>query len=224
MNLFIVLGYKEWMKMRRMLGVSALAFCMMLAYTFVEISHAIRLEEAVNVWYAYIFQFAAVAPLWKWMPSLVGLLLALSQFVPEMTSKRLKLTLHLPASETSILFNMLLFGFVSLVPFFLLFGGILACGASCYLPAEVVSLMVWQILPWSVSGLAVYGFAAWICMEPQWRQRVLNSLIALSGLSVLFLSETPGAYMHFGWGMIGILFLSFLFPFYSCVRLKDGIQ
>ena len=114
MNLFLALGYKEWMKTRRILGISALAFCMMLAYTFVEISHAIRLEEAVNVWYAYIFQLASVAPLWKWLPSLVGLLVALSQFVPEMTNKRLKLTLHLPVSETVILVDMLLYGLGSL--------------------------------------------------------------------------------------------------------------
>lgn len=224
MNLFLALGYKEWMKTRRILGISALAFCMMLAYTFVEISHAIRLEEAVNVWYAYIFQLASVAPLWKWLPSLVGLLVALSQFVPEMTNKRLKLTLHLPVSETVILVDMLLYGLGSLLLLFFLAGGVLTCGAGYFLPAEVVSLMLWQILPWTVSGLVVYGFTVWVCMEPQWKQRILNTFVALSGLSVFFLSDTPRGYMYFGWGMAGILLLSFLFPLYSCVRFKDGVQ
>lgn len=224
MNLFLALGYKEWIKTRRILGISALAFGMMLAYTFIEISHAIRLEEAVNVWYAYIFQFASVAPLWKWLPSIVGLLVALSQYVPEMTNKRLKLTLHLPVSETVILVDMLLYGVGSLVLLFLFAGGVLVCGIGCFLPTEVVLLMLWQIFPWTVSGLAVYGFTVWVCMEPQWKQRILNTLVALSGLSVLFLSEIPGGYTYFVWGMAGLFLFSFLFPLYSCVRFKDGVQ
>lgn len=224
MNLFYALGYKEWMKTRRMLGLAALVFVVVLAYTFIELTHDIRLEGAVNVWYEYLFQFASVAPLFVWLPLLAGVAVALAQFVPEMTNKRLKLTLHLPASETRIMVHMLFYGFGVLFLLFVAVEAVLALGMSCYLPSEVVSLLLLQLMPWTVSGLVAYGFTAWICIEPQWKQRAWNALVSVAGLAVFYVSLVPGTYQYFGWGMAGVWAASFLFPLYSCARFKNGIQ
>ena len=92
------------------------------------------------------------------------------------------------------------------------------------MPSEVVQMMVSQFLPWITAGLAGYGFTVWICVEPSWKQRIFNMLISVGLLSVLFVSVYPETYSYFAWGMILVLVSSFVFPFYSCVRFKQGIQ
>lgn len=212
------------MKTRRILGVFVLVFAVVSVYTFINLDHDIRLAGAESSWYGYIFQNLSLAPLFAWIPVLAGLAVALAQFVPEMTNKRLKLTLHLPASETHIMCNMLLYGAVALLLLYAVFEVVMAVGMSFYFPSVLVGRMLCQHLPWLSAGIAAYGFTAWVCIEPQWKQRVWNVLIALAGLSVLFLSLVPGIYVHFGWGMAGIAVLALLFPLYSCARFKEGIQ
>ena len=224
MNLFCALGYKEWVKTRRTIGVLVLLFSIVLVYTFIELTYAIRLDSAVNVWYAYLYQGVSVAPLFAWLPLVAGLGIALTQFVPEITHKRLKLTLHLPADENCILSNMLHYGLCILLLLFTVFGVILIGIGSLYLPAGILSRLGWQLLPWYTAGISIYGFTAWVCIEPQWKQRIWNILTGGAGLSVLYLSLYPGVYAHFLTGSIAIAILSLLFPLYSCARFKNGIQ
>ena len=141
-----------------------------------------------------------------------------------MTNKRLKLTLHLPASETRLVSAMLLFGYGVLLVLYLASMGLLSLLVGRILPAEVICMMVSQLLPWAMAGLAGYGFTVWICVEPSWKQRLFNMLISLGLLAVFFVSLYPGTYSGFVWGMMLILISSFVFPFYSCVRFKQGIQ
>lgn len=224
MTLFYALSYKEWMKTRRILGIFVLIFAVTVIYSIIDIRHDIRIDGADNVWYRYFFQGASVASLFRWIPSLTGLAVALSQFVPEMTNKRLKLTLHLPSGESSIMVCMLLYGVLCLILLFAVSEGVLVLLAEAVLPFEIIWSMLQQHFPWLVAGIAAYGFTAWICIEPQWKQRVCNAVIALVGLSVLFVSQVAGAYDHFGLGMSGIAIVALLASIYSCARFKDGIS
>lgn len=224
MNLFCALGYKEWMKTRRIIGVLIVLFIAVLTYTFIELTYAIRLDGAVNVWYTYIYQGTSVAPLFAWLPLIAGLSIALTQFVPEMTNKRLKLTLHLPAPESLIIGHMLLYGLCTLLLLFVLSEVILIGAGSCYLPSGVLKQLGWQLLPWSMAGIAVYGFTSWVCIEPQWKQRIWNALTGIAGVSIFYISQFPGVYACFLTGSIFVAILSLSFPLYSCVRFKNGIQ
>ena len=223
MNLFKALSYKEWIKTRRTLGVLLVLSLAILAYVFIEVTHSIRLDEAVNTWYAYLFLGKQLPMVIMVFPLVAGLALSLVQFVPEMTNKRLKLTLHLPADETAIVASMLLYGYLSLVAMFALIAVVLIVILSFVLPFEIIEVFLSTLMPWLVSGLVVYGFSAWICFEPQWKQRVFNLILGLGLLSVLFVSPIPGAYLHFGWGLLVLLVASFIFPFYSAVRFKHGV-
>lgn len=224
MKLFCALGYKEWIKTRRIIGVLVLLFAIVVAYTFIELTYAIRLDGAVNVWYPYLYQGVSVAPWFTWLPLVAGLAISLTQFIPEMTNKRLKLTLHLPASESRIMMCMLLYGLCILILLFALFSIILIGTGSIYLPAGVLQQLGWQLFPWTLAGITTYGFTSWVCIEPQWKQRLWNALVGLSGISTLYLSQYPGVYAHFLLGSIVIAVLSLIFPLYSCARFKNGIQ
>lgn len=224
MNLFKALSYKEWVKTRKFVFVVLLLLAAVTVYAYIDVTYSIRVNEAVNVWYGFIFQGMSVSGLMMYLMPLSGIAMAIVQFVPEMTNKRLKLTLHLPASETRLVSAMLLFGYGVLLVLYLAGMVLLSLLVGRILPAEVICMMISQLLPWAMAGLAGYGFTVWICVEPSWKQRLFNMLISLGLLAVFFVSLYPGTYSGFVWGMMLILISSFVFPFYSCVRFKQGIQ
>ena len=224
MNLLKALSYKEWMKTRKLVGGWILLLAAVSVYAYIDLTYTIRMNEAVNVWFGILFQGTSVSALLMYMLPLAGISLAIVQFVPEMTQKRFKLTLHLPASETRLVSSMLLFGYGVLGVLYLCCLVFLSLLVSRVLPFEGVSMMLSQVLPWTAAGLAGYGFTAWICIEPCWKQRAMNMLMAAGLLSVCFVSVYPEAYAGFGWGMAGLVAASFVFPFYSCIRFKQGVQ
>ena len=166
MNLFRALSYKEWMKTRRLIGVMLLLMAAAVGYTYIDLTHAIRLNEAVKVWY----------------------------------------------------------GFSVILLLCLLFALVLAAVVRLFLPSEIVGMMLQQLLPWMGAAVAGYGFTAWVCIEPQWKQRMLCIVVSVGLLSMLFVSSYPGAYSQFGTGICWILAASFIFPFSSCIRFKYGVQ
>ena len=170
------------------------------------------------------FQGTSVAPWMMYLLPLAGIALGVVQYVPEMTQKRLKLTLHLPAGETQIMASMLWYGFSIVLLLCLLLSLVLSAVVRLFLPSEIVGMMLQQLLPWMVAAVAGYGFTAWICIEPQWKQRMLCIVVSVGLLSMLFVSSYPGAYSQFGAGICWILAASFIFPFSSCIRFKYGVQ
>ena len=133
MNLFRALSYKEWMKTRRLIGVMLLLMAVAVGYTYIDLTHEIRLNEAVNVWYGCLFQGTSVAPWMMYLLPLAGIALGVVQYVPEMTQKRLKLTLHLPAGETQIMASMLWYGFSVVLLLCLLLSLVLAAVVRLFL-------------------------------------------------------------------------------------------
>lgn len=224
MNLLKALSYKEWMKTRKLVGGWILLLAAVSVYAYIDLTYTIRMNEAVNVWFGILFQGTSVSVLLMYLLPLAGISLAIVQFVPEMTQKRFKLTLHLPASESRLVSSMLLFGYGVLGVLYLCCLVFLSLLVSRVLPFEGVSMMLSQVLPWTAAGLAGYGFTAWICIEPCWKQRAMNMLMAAGLLSVCFVSVYPEAYAGFGWGMAVLVSASFVFPFYSCIRFKQGVQ
>ena len=224
MNLFKALSYKEWIKTRKVIGILFFVIVAVLVYSFIEVNHSIRLDNANNIWYSFLFMYGDLPRVAYQIPLLAGLSLALVQFVPEMVNKRLKLTLHLPADETSIISSMLCFGYLVLSGLFLLMVIVYAIGLTLIFPSEITCSLLSKLLPSIVAGLAVYGLTAWICFEPQWKQRIFNLVIAIGLLSILFTSEDTGVYLHFGIGLLLILVVSFVLPFFSVNRFKHGVQ
>lgn len=223
MNLFKALSYKEWIKTRKVIGILLVLSLSVLAYSFIEVSHSIRLDDAVNVWYGFLFMDNSLPSITELLPAVAGISLALVQFVPEMTNKRLKLTLHLPASESSIVSSMLLYGYLVLVVLFSFSILVYLVGLSSIFSIAITKMLLSKLIPAFVSGLVAYGFTAWICFEPQWKQRVSNLLVAVGSLSVFFVSQQFGVYLHFGFGLLLLLLASFVLPFYSVLRFKHGV-
>ena len=65
---------------------------------------------------------------------------------------------------------------------------------------------------------------AWICLEPAWKRRILNLIIAVLLLRIFFLSPTPEAYNKFLPYLVVYTLLTASFSWLSIVRFKAGKQ
>lgn len=94
--MFQALFYKEWVKTRRIIILIGAIFAGIIIYSFINTGQTFRIGGSVQAWADIILKEAPVFPsIIQWLPLLTALLLAFAQFVPEMTNKRLKLSLAL---------------------------------------------------------------------------------------------------------------------------------
>ena len=218
------LFYKEWIKSRWALLIILLIFAGVLAYSFISVSTSLRLIGAGLVWENIVQKGITCFDYAKFLPLLAGVLLAVVQYAPEMINKRLKLTLHLPLPEYKIMLAMLTFGVFSLAVIFLASYFAIAIGLSSYFPAEIVHWNLAAVAPWLWGGIAAYLLSVWVCLEPVWRQRVFDALIACGLVALFYFSAIPGAYAPFLPCLLILVALSVSFSFYSLIRFKDGEQ
>ncbi len=214
--------YKEWYKSRWTLLLILLAFTGVILYSFISISQNLRVQGINNVWDLIvqkgIYYFATI----KYLPLLAGIILAISQYTPEMINKRLKLTLHLPMHESKIMMSMLSYGIINLILIFTLVYAVIYWGTWMYFPNEVASWNTVIILPWLMGGLVAYLLTTWICIEPVWKQRIMNSIITILILALFYFDVIPGAYTSSIVYLIVLAILCVLFSFFSLIRFKDG--
>ncbi len=217
--------YKEWIKTRMSVLIMVAVMAAAIIYTFINTAQDFRVAGAVNVWNTFITKDMALLPaLMQWIPMLLGLMLALAQFVPEMTDKRLKLTLHLPMPEGRIVTLLLAYGVTVLATFFVISYAVLTAGFRAWYPAEMISGMYLKSLPWFMGGWCAYLLTAWICLEPIWKYRALNALAAVCLCSFFFIKGASGAYLPFIPYLAVFAVVCFAFPFYSAARFKEGAQ
>ena len=217
--------YKEWIKTRRALLLSGVLFAGYLVYAFIYTGQLFRVEGAVSAWSGMVLKEAFLLPsASRWIPLVTGVLVSLAQFVPEMTEKRLKLTLHLPLPGGRIVSAMLLYGVLALLALYLSAAVVLRAGLSRYYPPEIIAGLAWRALPWFVAGVAGYLFAAGSCIEPAWKQRVINALVASTALLACYIEGTPGSYLPCLPWLGVVIVVSFCAPFISATRFKEGLQ
>ena len=219
------LFYKEWIKTKRIILLLAIIFAGGLVYTFINTAQMFRIGGAVQTWDNIILKDLDILPvIMQWAPLLAGLLVGFSQFIPEITNKRLKLTLHLPLPESKTISAMLLYGILVLMVFFIVSFIVLLTGFCTYYPMEIVNAMLFRTTPWFLAGLVSYIFIAWVCLEPVWKYRICYSFIAICIVSLFYINAKSGAYLPFIPYLIGFIIIAFSFPFFSTARFKDGAQ
>lgn len=216
--------YKEWIKTRKLIALAIIVFLGFIAYTFISTAQMFRISGAVTIWETVIMKDLPLLSYMKWLPLLTAVLLSLAQYVPEMYNKRLKLTLHLPLPESGILLSMLFYGVMVLILFCMSSCFILLAGLRMWFPPEIVRSAFYASAPWFLSGLAAYLLTTWICLEPVWKQRIINGLAAICCLSLFFIGAKSGGYHPFMPYLWGFSVLSLSFSFYSVARFKEGAQ
>ena len=159
--------YKEWIKTRWYLLLALLVTLGFAGYSMLRINRVASMKGVEHVWEVMLARDTVFVDLLEFIPLLVGILLALVQFVPEMHHKCLKLTLHLPYPQLRMINLMLLYGLVVLLICFaanyllmtVYMQGVLAPAPEAY-NAFLPWLAIYTLLTASLSWLSIARFKA----------------------------------------------------------------
>lgn len=216
--------YKEWVKTRWFFLAFALIFACYTIYMLLRFGQIMEFKGADHFTAILLTRETVFIETLEYIPLVAGILLAVVQFVPEMTQKRIKLTLHLPYPQKKMILMMYAAGLAELLPIFLLQGIAIGVYLGAYIPCELVDRILLTSLPWYAAGIVAYTWGYAVCLEPTWKMRAVLMLMAAGLLRVFFLSDTPQAYDCFlpaltVFGLGGLLVV-----FRSMVRFKEGCQ
>ena len=112
--------YKEWIKTRGYCLLALIVSCGMVVYSLIKMRYIIEIKGVEHLWMVMMERDAVFVDRLTYLPVIVGTLLAIVQFVPEMQQKRMKLMLHLPYPRFLNISIMLLYGLCCLLTCFAL--------------------------------------------------------------------------------------------------------
>lgn len=216
--------YKEWIKTRRYFPAALIVSLSFILYALLRLQRVINFKGVAHLWEILLSRDVVFIEILTYLPMITGLLLAIVQFVPEMQQKRLKLTLHLPYSQTRMLLWMLCAGLSGLFIVDLLNYAVLYAYLQSILAPELIQRILLTTLPWYICGITTYLLTAWICLEPTWKRRIINAFISCGMIRIFYLSDVPQAYDRFIWILLLFTAATLLLSQLSVTRFKAGKQ
>jgi len=216
---------KEWLKTRRIFWLCLIFAVAIAVYTFFILN---RIAVAKGVDHIYLIMILKdqifINDILEFFPLAVGLAIGIAQMVPEMSQKRLKLTLHLPVSMYKSIGYMLITAYIELLIIFLIQAVMIALIFSHFVAPELVERSMLTMIPWYAAGFVAYSFSAAICLEGTTFRRIIIALIGFAFLRWHFFNLPLEAYNPAIWFMILLIILLPLLSFNSVFRFKEGRQ
>lgn len=223
--MYSALIFKEWLKTRRVFFVALIAALLVAGYVILSINSLIASRGVGNVWMAMILKDVSMVDALKFVPLVIGIALGVAQMAPEMTQKRLKLTLHLPYPQLKLVTLMLSAGMLELLVIFLLQAAAIVIYDSTILPGELVGRVLLTLLPWYFAGFIGYLIVSAVCLEGTWFMRIILSLIGVATVMLMFLQGgVMGAYNGMLLIAIVLILVLAILSFGSVARFKEGLQ
>ena len=217
--------YKEWLKSRFVILCMAILLFGFTAYDFLALSKNAELGGYRFLWEYAVSKNSILVDNLIHLPVVCGVLLALAQFVPESYRKCLKLTLHLPLSQSVTVTVMQGYGVCVLVLLFALQSLSLLLFLGHYLVIDVVWRILFSMLTWFCAGVCAYLWTSALCLEPSWKMKVIEVVLMGAVLSSFYLSSAQMAYRSGILPMFVVTtLLASLLIHYSVRRFKDGVQ
>lgn len=217
------LFFKEWLKTRMavvLVGVATMGLC---AYLLITIGRVMESHGMMAVWDTLLNRDTLLIEPLRFVPIVVGVLLGVAQILPEMTQKRIKLTLHLPIENWKSIGIMVLYGAVVMAGLAVLNLGVCFGVMSVWLPAEILKHIFLTAVVWYLAGLLAYFFTVWVVLEPTWKLRIPEMLFAAACLRGFYMSTMPEAYNAFLPIMAVFTVLCSALPLLSIDRFKKGL-
>lgn len=219
------LFYKEWIKTRwAFLGALILGIATIL-YIFTGVENKITLLGAKTVMLRILYDEPPVIyyASFQYIPLLMALCIGISQYVPEVTQKRIRLTLHLPLKNNVLISGMAGFGLLLLTIGNLIYTGLFLYYNIRLFPQEITNPVLLSLTPWLLSSYVAYNFIALIAVEPSKWRKVMYSVIAYYVLQLFLVGNEPhGAYAASIPVMIVLVVVSSCLILYSSQRFYKG--
>lgn len=214
--------YKEWIKLRLIVVVSAITMIAIAIFCVYNINRMVDLKGGDHVWVVIMQRDAIFTNFLYWIPLVIGIALAIFQFLPETTSSRLKLMLHLPCHNLKSIGAMIYFGQTLLLLMSAITLAIIYFGFKEVMAIELVKHIVLTMIPWFLTGMIAYTLTVFIFLEPTWSRRILYMIMTALIIRIFFISSQPEAYNSFIIPMIICLILWTALPMLSVLRFKSG--
>lgn len=213
---------KEWAKTGRCYLCILAVVAAVVAYQMVNISKTVEFSGIASLWEDMTEHDSVLVEMLQYLPPVAALVLAISQYVPEMQQKRLKLMLHLPYSQTRMMAVVYAYG----IGLLLLVAAVETLALQLllihYLPQVLVSRVLLTTLVWHVAAWLVYTWIAAVCLEPTWRMRLVYLCVLAAWVGVCYLSPVAEAYNRFLPLMVLWTLLSATVIMTSVGRFKEG--
>ena len=206
--MYLAIFYKEWIKLRSASLVLLIISVLFIVHIWLTASYNMRINGGEIYWYYVIYRNDLFYNSLFFLPLIIGAVVVTVQFTPEMSADRLKLTLHLPASDTFILLSTVSVGtiFICILYFVILAGLFLVI--MMYFPIQIFISALLTILPKLLAGLALYWAGAMIFIESNWVKRILLTVASLIFIQALYISNFIEAYTRM---LPGIFVISLVF-------------
>lgn len=218
--------YKEWLKVRWFLIGFAVLGLLTVGNIILKVQHDILFNEANNFWYLILFQsytfYGVNGGIFKYTLLLIGLGTGVAQFIPEIMSKRIKLSFHLPINENKMLIMMLCFGLLSILLIYAIMYAMFAGLSYYFLPAEIVQAANISITPWFLAGLASYFLVAFVILEPIMMYRGFYLVVLYFFISLYIEYSVPGGYSPLNWKLSILTVMTSVTLLFSAYRFRKG--
>lgn len=214
--------YKEWIKIKWFAIASFIISIGTVAYIWLDLNHGFEFSEAHNYWYNIIYRNSSYFTILKYLSAFVGLAIGLSQYIPEVVDKRIKLTMHLPMNEEQMILKMMSFGAsvvtLILVVLFLFFISI----SYLFFPTEIVSKAAFTVVPWLLSGLVIYFIIGLVALEPIRKYQLLYTAVGVGLITFFYEKSILGAYTLLLPELVVITLLLSVSLLFSVYRFRKG--
>ncbi|MGD8779708.1 MAG: hypothetical protein PVH88_12185 [Ignavibacteria bacterium] len=216
--------FKEWLKIRWVFAGMLLISFLVTINIFFDVSNVLKVYSANLLLSKLIYYEVLYYDDITYLPLLIGILIGVFQFFPEVNQKRLKLTFHLPVKESKMLFQMVGVGFIALIMIFIFDAIMLSIISLHFFPVEIFQSMIITIIPWFLAGCVGYFLMVMLFVEPAWYKRVV---LTLAGIGLLFLFYSAKGYAKYenSWWIFAVITLLFASVIYiSAYNFKRGIS
>lgn len=216
--------YKEWLKIRKVSWLSLVVGLAFVIGVYLTVRHDLIVSNANSFWQGIINKEYIYFSILEYIPLIIGILVGVAQFVPEIKDKRIKLTLHLPLDEETVVLKMVAFGLGTLVILFLGLYLVFYLLGLYYFPMEIVDMAALTLLPWFLAGIAAYLLSAFIILEPLWKYRIFYLLFSAVFIQLFYKSSLAGAYQPVLWLLVVLIGLCSISTLLSIYRFRKGVM
>ncbi|HID38825.1 MAG TPA: hypothetical protein EYP36_04850 [Calditrichaeota bacterium] len=216
--------YKEWIKLRASFFVLLIISLLFLVQILLIVSYNARVYGEEIYWYNVIFRNDLFYDSLFYLPLLIGLIVLVVQFAPEIAADRLKLTLHLPAKDRFILLSTVSVGTILILILFMFIVLGLYIVTLFFFPWQIYYSALLTMLPKFLAGLALYWAGTMIFVESMWIKRIILTIIALLFIQTLFLGNYIEIYTRIIAAMFIISLILSISILISGHRYRRGVR
>lgn len=214
--------YKEWLKLRPYLLLAVAANLLFAVWLFLSMRQRFATEHAEMLFYqanhiGYLFYDDL-----RYLPLILGVGLAMAQFMPEIIRGRLRLAMHLPIGLARLVLGHLAVGLATLAVLLAMNLAAVVWSVGTFFPGAFVESAVVTAAPWLLAGIAGYLGGALVLLEPDRRFQAANLAVAAGVVALCHLSAQYDAYDRALWGLAALVALLIPATLLQAHRFRNG--